>query len=559
MAIDLPPVMPPVLASKAQAEAAVTGAPSVISTDASGTTLKVYGNRYLTDAEVSNIISAAQTPSEAILQLTRRYYESGHLLVKIRYFRALDSILVFVDQLKVSDVRGDSQAAAHFAGLVGDADLTIAEFDRPRVLADVQAQRSGLDYTISYEEQADNQVAIVFTPQKVPDYDATDLILEANNKGSRFLGRYFGMAGLKHRTDNGTQVALVYQTAFADFGESRDGDELNQYSFSIDHPFTSGLYGVDVSYTEYTRNPQGYEIEPGTGCILGLVCLIPPSLTTKEYDLDAEILQLTLRGEQVLFSTPWKRFTISEKLQHIDSTVEDTDAHEKILEEVYQTAEIGAKFLQTNYDTEEGSASQLSLGVDLKFGYGDGGTLDDYANYKRDYLDQYPTATVPEVAAQARTAEFIALKPTFAYQVRLSPQNILKLNARGQLADEQLPQQQQFVLGGMTSLSAYLPGVLVGDEGYFLDAQLEHHITMGEFKLVPTLFAEYGGAWYQNASSPEGDEQSISDAGISVKLQYGDTLYTEVVAATPISDDVSDEDRLESLEADFYWRVRLTF
>ena len=50
-----------------------------------------------------------------------------------------------------------------------------------------------------------------------------------------------------------------------------------------------------------------------------------------------------------------------------------------------------------------------------------------------------------------------------------------------------------------------------------------------------------------------------ADAGLRVKFEYGKWLYSEVVAAAPVYDDVADEDFIERLEADFYWRLRMTF
>ena len=163
------------------------------------------------------------------------------------------------------------------------------------------------------------------------------------------------------------------------------------------------------------------------------------------------------------------------------------------------------------------------------------------------------------MVAQARTAEFIALRPEANYQLKVADNLAWVSTAKAQFADEQVPQQQQFILGGMDTLSAYLPGILVGDEGYFADTRLESRYTWNDFIVVPSVFVEYGGAWYNNAGSPQGDEQTIGDAGLRLKVNYKSFLYTEIVAARPVYDDVADDDRLDDLEADFYWRIRATF
>ncbi len=166
---------------------------------------------------------------------------------------------------------------------------------------------------------------------------------------------------------------------------------------------------------------------------------------------------------------------------------------------------------------------------------------------------------MPEVAPAARSADFFTLLPSASYQTRLFSDTSLQLNASGQFTNEQLPQQQQFVLGGMGSLSAYLPGVLVGDEGYLLTAKIERRYKFDQFELTPGIFSEYAGSWYKNTSSAQKNDDRIADAGLSLSLSYGESLYTELVAAVPVYDDVMDEQRLNALEADFYWRIRLTF
>jgi hypothetical protein len=557
MAIDLPPVMPPQLATSAQISAYSAVSATEVSATINGTNVRVLGNRYLSDADVKNILSSAKTPAEGIINLTKRYYQSGHLLVRIRYAREGDDVVVFVEQLTLSDIRVDADIQPYFEGLVGDTDLSISEFDRARILANLKAERGGYEYSMSYQETGDNTVALVMTKAAVENYDSTDYILEANNKGSRFLGRYFGLAGIKHRFEDGTELSLAYQTAFTDLGESRDGENLDQFSVSVDRPFVSGLYGLDLSYVEYSRDPKIAQTQTGL-CILGLLgCGTSTSITT--VNLDAEILQAAFRGEQILFSGIDSRLSVTEKLEHIDSVVEQAGTSSKLLEETYQIVDVGVKYQKSRYKTDELPAAQLNAGLNFLAGFGDGGTLDNYGEYQAAFMTQNPGISVPDVVPAARTAEFLALQASARYMVRIADETLLSFSANGQFADEQLPQQQQFVLGGMNTLSAYLPGVLVGDEGYYINASLEKTFTWNEYKISPSVFAEYGASWFNNTNSEFGDTQSIADAGVRLRIEFTDYLFTEFVAALPIYDDVANSDELNALEADFFWRVRFTF
>ncbi|WP_295870872.1 ShlB/FhaC/HecB family hemolysin secretion/activation protein [uncultured Zhongshania sp.] len=558
MAIDLPPVIPPQLATPAQVSAYSAVSNTAISSVINGTNVRVLGNRYLADADVQDLLGSAKTPAEGIINLTKRYYQSGHLLVRIRYAREGDGVVVFVEQLTLADILVDADIKPFFEELVGDTDLSISEFDRARILANLKAERGGYQYSMSYQEAGNDAVALVMTKTAVENYDSTDYILEANNKGSRFLGRYFGLAGIKHRFEGGTELSVAYQTAFTDLGESRDGENLDQFSLSIDRPFTSGLYGVDLSYVEYSRDPKFAQVQQQGLCLLGLLgCSTTTVMTT--VSLDAEILQAAFHGEQILFSDLESRISLTERLSHTDSTIQQAGANGKLLEETYQVVDIGLKYQKVRYQTEEIAAAQLNVGLNFLAGYGDGGTLDNYAEYQAAFMAQNPGVAAPDVVPSARTAEFIALQPSARYLMRVAEDTLLSFSANGQFTDEQVPQQQQFVLGGMNTLSAYLPGVLIGDEGYYINASLEKTFTWNEYKISPSVFAEYGASWFNNTNSELGDTQSIADAGVKLRIEFSEYLFTEFVAALPVHDDVINSSELDSLEADFFWRVHLSF
>jgi hypothetical protein len=162
MAIDLPPVMPPQLASQIQIEAAARVETAAITAVIGGINIRVVGNTQLSTAQIEALLAESESPSDAITSLTRRYYNAGHLLVSVSYYRVENTVTVLVSQAAVKGVRGNPQVTAHFASLVGDRDLSLAEFDRARVLADLQAERAGLAYSIAYEQHYDNQVILDF-------------------------------------------------------------------------------------------------------------------------------------------------------------------------------------------------------------------------------------------------------------------------------------------------------------------------------------------------------------------------------------------------------------
>ena len=67
MAIDLPPVIPPQLATPAQVSAYSAVSNTAISSVINGTNVRVLGNRYLADADVQDLLGSAKTPAEGII------------------------------------------------------------------------------------------------------------------------------------------------------------------------------------------------------------------------------------------------------------------------------------------------------------------------------------------------------------------------------------------------------------------------------------------------------------------------------------------------------------
>lgn len=549
MAIDLPPVMPPQLASGEQiAQAEQRGSSAATEVSVGGVRLQVIGNRHLPEADLRELLEAEATPSAAITALTRRYYNTGHFLVGLHYFRRGDTVVVLVSQHTLKGVRGDPAVRRHFRSLVGDADLTLAEYDRARVLADMQAQRMGLSYRVSYEVHYDNQVILDFIAEPVADHRPSSGAIEVNNQGSRYLGRYFGLAGLSHEFGDGSKLNLGYQTSFVDLGGAEDGESYHQVDARVDRPFHFGLIGLDINHVRYEREPLVTEEDPTAGGCVLFIC--QPGTVERLVPLEAEITRIGLDGEQLLSSTPRRRISVFEGIDYVDSEIvgdNEEGRSEALLDERYAVASVGAKY------AARGRLGQrpdfLTAQLTLKVGVGgDDGTLQDRGS--------------GEVSITNRSADFVLLQPRLAYKFDLTPAWTATFNLHGQLSnDVQLPQQQQFVLGGLGSLSAYLPGALIGDQGVFLHIGVQRTWQFETLTLTPSAFIEYGAARYNDTDDDLGDSQTVSDAGVRLTLvPAGDSgLESELVVARGLSDDVADSARLEAFEADFFWRVRWSF
>lgn len=559
MAIDLPPALPPQLES-ADKIAAYSASAAAYTGTINGFNLKVTGDHYLSKDDLDAIFKAAKTPSEAIILINANTARRGRYLVTTLYASPVqNTINVHAVQGTLTGLKGPAGITHFFDDLVGDPDLEAGEFDRARVMANLRSSRSGMNYSVTTErDPADpKKVTLVFNETPAPDANSTDLILQLGNQGSRFVGRYFADAGLTHDFSDGTRVALSYQTAVPELGESGEGEDYDNYGFKIDRPFSFGLYGLDASHSQYSRGIDIVtETEGGSGGgllldlleplgsilsgLLGGGSLAGPTLTTTHIDLEADINRYGLSGEQVLAGDINYRLSLFERIEHIDSQIEVSDDTDSVLlqDEVYSTVELGVKYLRAS------ALGAKRLDWSLK-GAVEGGVTGDNGTLGTNDIS-------PGVAIGKRTAEFILVKPAAEARWRVLPNGSFGVTVTGQYAQDQLPEQQQWVLGGMGALAAYLPGILVGDTGYYGKADFEYVWKLNGFELTSSIFGEHGTSKFEDASGPDAAERAISDVGVRFKAKFGKTFELQAVSAESLSDKNIDQSVIDRTEADFF-------
>lgn len=568
MAIDLPPVIPPQASTAERIEQyAALQSDNIVDVNVGDYALRISGNRYLSSEQLQLIVNAAKTPAQAVNALNQAYYQLGHLLVTVYFAQRDNTIFAHVINGKLSEIKAPETIYPYFSGLIGDDDLQKSEFGSKQVLASLRSDRAGVDYSVSYQVAADPEAYIlVFTERPKVDHDSTEFNLSVNNFGNRFLGRYFANASVKHDFQSGIEASLSYDRALTEFGEVNGGDYYDGYTFRLNYPSSYGLYGLEARYVEYARDVVTGD-EAASGDANGGLCsallavcdvvdgltgidlggLLPSGASTNTaLHLYSETKTIALTGEQVISSDSFQRLTTSQRLEKVDSFI-DAQEFGLALDEPHTTLELGVKYNKLmrlfGVGTQLTGQGLLEAGLE-----GDGGTL---GTDTRDGV----------VATGRRTGEFLIFKPRGSIKMALVDWANIKWDVISQFSDnKQLPLQQQFFLGGGSGLSAYLPGVLVGDSGVYTKFALESTgIPLAGFNFKPVLFVEYGHAWHEDAVGAAGEIRAIADAGFSVKLEFDKYLESELVAATPIYDDNLDEAALSDLEVDFFWRIKLNF
>lgn len=347
MAIDLPPALPPTLAAAEQISP-ISSATAPYTRKLGEYEVKVTGDHDLTVGELDALFASAQSPSQLILMINAATYNKGNLLVRLLYTSPQNGVVyVHAAQARVGEIKGNAVMKSHFGGLAGDFDLTREEFSTGEVLAEIQSDRSGIDYSVSHEVSTAfaNAYDLVFIESENEEHDATDLILQLGNQGSRFAGRYFLDLGFKHDFYSGIQLSGGYQRAITDWGESRDGEDYQQLQLKIDKAFSFGLYGVEARHSEYVRDLGTVNVA-STTCLSPfflLPCIPTVSSTPVEVELDAEIDQIAFTGNQVMSSDVDHRFTLSQRLDYTDSFI-DSNIGQVVQDERYTSLELGAVY-----------------------------------------------------------------------------------------------------------------------------------------------------------------------------------------------------------------------
>lgn len=565
MAIDMPPEMPPMLTKMEQLTALYNERKKpFVSRTVGGIRVEVAGFPYLKNGQVIQLLEASKTPSDFIRALTKTYHLQGNLLVQVLYRQAGDTVFVYVVQKTLESISGPESITRYFRDLTGEKDLDRSEFERHRLLANLKSKRQGIDYSISYSMTDDDDVSMVFKPTPNTDVDRNQVNLNIGNQGNRFVGRYFAGAGMTHTFASGMEANLDYIAGLVDLGEVDGGKYYDGAAFNLNYPSTFGLNSLDFLYSAYGRELILSELAASN--ILGQetsdICLDPDqqlctspltdNLETMEeqqekLNIDGVTMAIKLSNESVLYSHSRKRLTFSKSLEWIDDEI-DSDERGVLLDEEY-----GVGGLALNYISESRSEiadAQSFFKIQFKGGItGDRGTLSSYQQEDG-------------VAIGRRTAEFLLAQPSIRIGFNLSTRARLDLDLSGQISDGvQLPQMQQYVLGGISQLRAYLPGALVGDTGGYGKLALSVLTFRGDtVRVTSSAFAEYGQARFEDAPDEAGGAvRSLSDFGIRLLFDFGSAADLELIAASPIGDKNISEEELELFEVDFFAKLRIKF
>lgn len=555
MSIDIPPEMPPVLmhVSKSNDLRREHQTPFYIG-KIGDKYVEILDLPYLTREQIERLTLASKNPSQLIVNLAKVYRLNGNLLVQILYRQQANTIFIYGVQTKLVDIIAHPIVRNHFKNIIGDPDLTLGEFEHSRVMADIGAQRRGVNYSVSYALSPDyNETTLVFKPTR-KEADRFQSSFDVGNQGNRFAGRDFAGLGMRYRSKWGTEFKMNYLKALSGKAIEDTDTSFDGLVLAVDHPFTTGLYGFQAAVTKYTSasTQEAFRFELPQICDLNPalpLCQLGTDYTVRS-DLEANTAVASITAEHILASGGGRRWILNERLRMVGDEISDRSHDAPIVDEHYATAAIGLKYLYGGRGRHGLSEGHYGLQINSGFGNDSGSFGED---------EGAPTNEELEVHPSKRSPNFIQVTPNFDLKFGLFPYFIVGAFTEAVLSNgKQVPQQEQYVLGGMDKLSAYLPGVLIGDSGYLSRLTFTGNSRKPEpFQIIPSLFVEHGEVWFEDAEGEAGIGRSISDAGLRLQFFFGETSDLELVVARPLSSSNVPTDLLEASEVDFFARLKI--
>ncbi|MGF1491134.1 MAG: ShlB/FhaC/HecB family hemolysin secretion/activation protein [Microcoleaceae cyanobacterium] len=155
-------------------------------------------------------------------------------------------------------------------------------------------------------------------------------------------------------------------------------------------------------------------------------------------------------------------------------------------------------------------------------------------------------------------SQFFVWRTQAQYLRILAPDTFLLLRSDLQLTEDALLNQEQFSLGGVSSVRGYRQDALLADSGVFLSAEVQIpvlRITGWDTLVTLTPFFDWGTLWNSNELvGVELDQSSLSSVGLGLKLLVSDNFVAQLDWGIPL---VELSDTGDSLQEDgLYFSVR---
>jgi len=465
-----------------------------ISIESHGYRYVVTGNTLLPPGSIEKVLGAAATPKDALGALQDAYHHCGYTLVAITGEVRRKTVRVNVLQGTITEFQVPDGLGWFFSDLKWRDDLRSRELVQDQVLAGAYAARSGKRIDVNISPAANPAgTAITIKNPPIPDYKPVTGTVTFGNFGNRYTGGYQAGANIAADLGHGLQLTASYIGGLPWLEAQSRGSDYGQGAAGISAVTPWGVYGFSATGTHFRLGEVTAPLYP-TG----------------------NIYTYSLNGAQLVYADADTRVSVTEALNRTTFKENVLQSSFTLLDQPYNWMALGSTFNRTL--SLFGQAGSVTATAGMNFGVsGAAGTL----------VDGVPGAP---------TSHFRYGTVSATYQQHLPKGFQLDLTGQTQWAANTLPSQQQWTLGGFGNLTAWQPGITVGDSGYLGRLELsaptpEVFHTEARFG----AFVETGGANLTTTPPGVATWQKLSDVGVSLRLTLPYEFTATAMAAFPIA------------------------
>lgn len=501
-------------------------------------TLNVIGNKSkVGKAELQEAVSIADSLSNAVRLINSAYYAAGYPGTKLSYALSGQQLYILVDLGNVTAVTAPPELLPYFEGFSGP--LTGEDLEPRRALATLHADRADItaDMRLQDNEGTDTDTLVIKKRRKVKP-DTTGVKVEFSNAGNRFVGRHFVDIDLKGGIPSGDEFRVFWRhgvTGINDEDSSKNSEDYNEQIIGWNRVTPWGIFGLGGRYAYYNQ------LLGGTTPVQGIISageLYYINVLKADFDSRLTVQAKLDRTNKETSTLPVGTTT--------PTCPAPQNTRTECQRDLYTSAEIGGTYAQVS--RAEGWRADWEGGLALRKGL-----TSDNGNFFGSPVKQ----------------DYTLLRPTFRLTLTPTDSDLpfglgewkYGVDFTGQYSASAVPEQQQFVLGGIGSLQGFLPGAAVGDTGALVRLRAEWQgLDFYEIYVTPRVFLEYGFARYEEpAPAAPQSTQSLSDVTGEVSLKIAKWFEVTGSASLPLYDSGQPDAVIEDAEANYFLRLTATF
>ena len=456
----------------------------------------IVDNHLLKQATVAKAVKGAPKPRAAVGALKKAYQKRGYFLVALVGREQGHRVLLRVVEGRLTHIKGPGQMTWFFSGLKGKKNITNSDVIRHATLAQDYDATNGQQPQIRFKPAPETGGSTMKISQKaLKNYKPIGASFTFGNFGNRYASRYL-VQGRVHVKSHGFTLQVHDSYGLTGMSSNTKGAYYNAPGAKLSYVTPWGIYKLDYSHTKYQLGKAFAPLFP-----LG------------------RITRYGFSGTQLLHASPRTRWTLDEGFHHINDTETVFGGAYTLRNQHYNVLKVGSDF-NHRFGGLFNHAASLSVGGKIKLG------------------SPFGTSSGFPSPGPGNPSPAFTLYAGHASLTQVLPKNFrLKLNVSGQTTSDTLPEYQQWVLGGVNNLTAYLPGTIVGDSGYLTRLSAESPTWQPWlFTVSGKAFIEHGAARYTFIPPKSHTWQSATDIGASLSLHLPLTKTSATVAyAHPVT------------------------